>query len=130
MWVIIVNNLSILSEILFGYIRMLSYITYVIRDWGYVPTDNWEMSKVKEFEKSIEGVKFTPAQQKIVNKLLKGYEIEVVNKHHMSGGQMMWKNPNSNNLEHAGKVYTSFFNVFYQIKKQKGIVIPTNLFLN
>lgn len=88
------------------------------------------MNKVKEFEKAIEGVKFTPAQQKIVNKLLNGYEIEVVNKHHLSGGQMMWKNPNSDYLEHAGKVYKAFFNVFYQIKKQKGIVIPTNHFVS
>ena len=49
------------------------------------------MNKIKEFEKSIEGVKFTPAQKKIVDLILKGYEIKVVNKHHMSGGQMMWK---------------------------------------
>ena len=88
------------------------------------------MNKVKEFEKAIEGVKFTPAQQKIVNKLLNGYEIEVVNKHYLSGGEMMWKNPNSDYLEHAGKVYKAFFNVFYQIKKQKGIEIPTNQFVN
>ena len=46
----------------------------------------------------------------------------------MSGGQMMWKSPYSTSLEHAGKVYKAFFNVFYQIKKQKGIEIPTNLF--
>tara|TARA_A200000159_G_scaffold110221_1_gene103207 strand:- start:733 stop:1008 length:276 start_codon:yes stop_codon:yes gene_type:complete len=86
------------------------------------------MNKLKEFQKSIEGVKFTPAQKKIVDLILKGYEIKVVNKHHMSGGQMMWKSPHSDYLEHAGKVYKAFFNVFYQIKKQKGIEIPTNLF--
>ena len=78
------------------------------------------MNKIKEFEKSIEGVKFTPAQKKIVDLILKGYD--------MSGGQMMWKSPYSTSLEHAGKVYKAFFNVFYQIKKQKGIEIPTNLF--
>jgi hypothetical protein len=86
------------------------------------------MTKIEKFEKSIEGVKFTPAQKKIVNLILKGWEITVVNKHHMSGGQMMWKVPNSDYLEHAGKVYKAFFNVFYQIKKQKGIEVPTNLF--
>jgi hypothetical protein len=48
----------------------------------------------------------------------------------MSGGQMMWKSPHSDYLEHAGKVYKAFFNVFYQIKKQKGIEIPTNLFVS
>ena len=46
----------------------------------------------------------------------------------MSGGEMMWKVPNSEYLEHAGSVYKAFFNVFYQIKKQKGIVVPTNEF--
>ena len=88
------------------------------------------MNKVKEFEKAIEGVKFTPAQKKIVDLILKGYEIEVVNKHHMSGGEMMWKSPHSDYLEHAGKVYKAFYNVFYQIKKQKGIDIPTNRFVS
>jgi hypothetical protein len=47
----------------------------------------------------------------------------------MSGGQMMWSNPNSNYLEHAGKVYKAFFNVFYQIKKQNGVVISPNNFI-
>ena len=88
------------------------------------------MNKIKEFQKSIEGVKFTPAQKKIVDYILKGWEIKVVNKHHMSGGQMMWKSTHSDYLEHAGKVYKAFFNVFYQIKKQKGIEIPTNLFVS
>jgi len=88
------------------------------------------MKRIEEFQKAIEGVKFTPAQQKIVNKLLNGYEIEVVNKQHMSGGQLMWKNPNSDYLEHAGKVYKAFFNVFYQIKKQNGIQLSPNNYIN
>jgi hypothetical protein len=48
----------------------------------------------------------------------------------MNGGEMMWKSPNSSYLEHAGKVYKAFFNVFYQIKKQKGIEIPTKNFMS
>lgn len=88
------------------------------------------MNKIENFKKAIEGVKFTSPQKKVVEKLLNGYEIVVVNKHHMSGGELMWKNPNSDYLEHAGKVYKAFFNVFYQIKKQKGIVIPTNGFIS
>ena len=88
------------------------------------------MKRIEEFQKAIEGVKFTPAQQKIVNNLLNGYTIEVVNKHHMSGGQLMWKNPNSDYLEHAGKVYKAFFNVFYQIKKQNGIQLSPNTYIN
>ena len=86
------------------------------------------MNKIEKFAESIEGVKFTPPQKKIVELLLKGWEIQIVNKHRMNGGEMMWKNPNSSYLEHAGKVYKAFFNVFYQIKKQKGIEVPTNLF--
>ena len=86
------------------------------------------MTKIEKFQKSIEGVKFTPAQKKIVDLILRGWEIKVVNKHLMNGGEMMWKTPNSDYLEHAGKVYKAFFNVFYQIKKQKGIEVPTNLF--
>jgi hypothetical protein len=84
-------------------------------------------NKIEMFVKSIEGVKFTPPQKKIVNLILKGWEIKVVNKHRMNGGEMMWKTPNDS-LEYAGKVYKAFFNVFYQIKKQKGIEVPTNLF--
>ena len=85
------------------------------------------MNKIEKFTESIEGVKFTPAQKKIVNLILKGWEIKVVNKHRMNGGEMMWKTPNDS-LEYAGKVYKAFFNVFYQIKKQKGIEIPTKEF--
>jgi len=84
--------------------------------------------KLKNFESAIEGVKFTKPQQGIVSILLRGWEIRIVNKHHMNGGTLMWKSPHSDYLEHAGKVYKAFFNVFYQIKKQKGIEIPTNLF--
>ena len=87
------------------------------------------MNKIEKFQKSIEGVKFTPAQKKIVDYILRGWEIKVVNKHRMNGGEMMWKTPNSDYLEHAGKVYKAFFNVFYQIKKQKGIEVPTKLFI-
>ena len=101
--------------------KVIHYLYYVMmRDMG----------KIENFEKAIEGVKFTPPQQKIVDKLLSGYEIVVVNKHHLSGGEMMWKNPNSDYLEHAGKVYKAFYNVFYQIKRQKGVVINTNEFVS
>ncbi len=88
------------------------------------------MKRIEEFQKAIVGVKFTPAQKNIVNRILKGYTIEVVNKHHMSGGQLMWKTPNSDYLEHAGKVYKAFFNVFYQIKKQTGVALSTKGYIN
>lgn len=77
------------------------------------------MNKIKEFKKSIEGVKFTPAQKKIVDLILKGYEIKVVNKHRMNGGEMMWKSPNSDYLEHAGKVYKAIFQRVLSDKETK-----------
>ena len=43
------------------------------------------MNRIEEFQKAIVGVKFTAPQKKIVNLILKGWTIEVVNKHHMSG---------------------------------------------
>ncbi len=86
------------------------------------------MNKLQEFSNAIEGVKFTPAQKPIVEKILKGWEIRVVNTHHMSGGEMMWKSPSSDYLQHAGRVYKAFFNVFYQIKKQTGIIVHSNNF--
>tara|TARA_R100001443_G_scaffold48503_1_gene60892 strand:- start:1218 stop:1484 length:267 start_codon:yes stop_codon:yes gene_type:complete len=79
------------------------------------------MNKIEEFKQVIEGVKFTPPQQKIVDKLLRGYEIRVVNRHRMNGGEMKWKEPNSEYLQYAGKIYKAFFNIFWQIKIQKGI---------
>jgi hypothetical protein len=45
----------------------------------------------------------------------------------MNGGEMMWKTPNDS-IEYAGKVYKAFFKVCYQIKKQKGIEVPTKEF--
>lgn len=88
------------------------------------------MNKVERFKQAIEGVKFTPAQQRIVDLLLQGWEIQVVNTHRMNGGEMMWKRPDSSYLEHAGKVYKAFFNIFYQIKKQKGIEFNDQTFVN
>lgn len=78
------------------------------------------MSKIEKFKNVIQGIKFTPAQKLIVDKLLKGYEIRVVNRHRMNGGEMMWKSPNNESLMHAGKVYKAFFNVFYKIEKITG----------
>lgn len=87
------------------------------------------MSKLEKFKTAIENVKFTPAQQKVVNKLLLGYEIKVVNRHHLNGGEMKWKAPNSEYLDHAGKIYKAFFNVFYQIKKQTGTEFVASNFI-
>ena len=82
------------------------------------------------FKQVIDGVKFTPAQKKIVDRILKGYEIKVVNRHRINGGEMMWKSPNHDYLENAGKIYKAFFNVFYQIKKQSGVEFSAQNFIN
>jgi hypothetical protein len=88
------------------------------------------MNHIESFKEIIKGVKFTPPQQKIVDKLLKGYTIRVINKHRMSGGEYVWKKPNSENLEYAGKIYKAFWNVLYQIRKQKGISLSTKGFID
>ncbi len=87
------------------------------------------MDKINKFKQVIDGVKFTTPQQKIVDKLLQGYEIRVINRHRMNGGEMMWKNPNCEDLQYAGKVYKAFFNVFYQIKKQNKIEFSSQNFI-
>tara|TARA_R110000744_G_C19202993_1_gene545167 strand:+ start:127 stop:399 length:273 start_codon:yes stop_codon:yes gene_type:complete len=86
------------------------------------------MSKIEKFTKAIEGVKFTPAQKKVVAKLLSGWEIRNINSHQNSGGEMKWKSPHSEYLEYAGKIYKAFFNVFYQIKKQTGVEFSSSNF--
>ena len=87
------------------------------------------MNSVQALQAAISGVKFSAPQKKIVEKLLNGYQIEVVNKHYRSGGEWMWNSPYSASLQPAGKVYKAFWNVFYEIKRQKGIKVETNLFI-
>ena len=86
------------------------------------------MTKIAKFTKAIEGVKFTPAQKKVVTKLLQGWEIRNINSHQLNGGEMKWKSPHSEYLEYAGKIYKAFFNVFYQIKKQTGTEFSSSNF--
>jgi hypothetical protein len=87
------------------------------------------MNSVETLKEAITGVKFTPAQKAVVSKLLDGWIIVVVNRHYLNGGEYMWRTPYSENLQHAGKVYKAFWNVFYEIKRQKGIKVETNLFI-
>jgi len=76
------------------------------------------MNSVETLKEAITGVKFTPAQKAIVSKLLDGWIIVVVNRHYLNGGEYMWRTP-----------YSAFWNVFYEIKRQKGIKVETNLFI-
>lgn len=78
------------------------------------------MKNIEKFNSLIEDLNLTEAQKLIANKISKGFEIQVVNRHHMSGGQMMWKSPYSEDLQHAGKVYKAFFNLFHKIRVNKG----------
>jgi hypothetical protein len=68
-------------------------------------------------------VKFTKPQRAIVDRLLKGAKLTVVNSHRMSGGEFMWVDYPGAYPSYAGKVYKAFFNIFYQIKKQTGVVV-------
>ena len=87
------------------------------------------MNSVQILKEAVAGVKFSAPQKKIVEMLLKGYQIEVVNKHWVNGGVWMWNSPYSASLQPAGKVYKAFWNIFYQIKVQKGIVLSSSLFI-
>lgn len=85
------------------------------------------IDKLYELEKAIEGIKFTPAQEKVLNFLFKGYIIKIENKHHISGGQMVWFREGT--TTHAGKIYKAFFNTFYKIKKAKGIDLASDFII-
>ena len=87
------------------------------------------IDRIEVLKEAVIGVKFSAPQKKIVERLLEGYQIQVVNQHYRSGGEWMWNSPYSASLQPAGKVYKAFFNVFYQIKKQKGITFPHNTFI-
>ena len=87
------------------------------------------MNSIQILEEAISGVKFSAPQKKIIERLLDGYQIQVVNKHYRSGGEWMWNSPYSASLQPAGKVYKAFWNVFYEIKRQKGIKVEANLFI-
>ena len=87
------------------------------------------MNSVQILEEAISGVKFSAPQKRIIERLLDGYQIQVVNKHYRSGGEWMWNSPYSASLQPAGKVYKAFWNVFYEIKRQKGIKVEANLFI-
>jgi len=87
------------------------------------------IDRIEVLKEAVVGVKFSAPQKRIVEKLLNGYQIQVVNKHYRSGGEWMWDSPYSASLQPAGKVYKAFFNVFYQIKKQKGITFPHSTFI-
>mgnify|MGYP003139093543 CR=1 FL=1 len=73
-------------------------------------------------EKLLKKVKFTPAQQKIVNQVLKGSKLWLVNCHYMNGGEYKWQHKNSQYLDYAGAVYKAFGNAVSKIRKQLGNV--------
>lgn len=84
---------------------------------------------LEQFTELVKGVKFTPAQNKIVNRLIKGDQLWLLNSHRMSGGEYMWKTKYSDSPQYAGRVYKAFWNIFYVIRKQKGIEVDFSIFL-
>ena len=71
-------------------------------------------------ETILKGIKFTPAQLKVVNQVLKGSRLWVVNSHYMNGGEYKWQHKGSEYLDYAGAIYKAFGNVIHKIRKQKG----------
>lgn len=73
-------------------------------------------------------IKFTKPQQAIVDKLLLGWKLTLVNTHHMSGGDYMWIKYPGAEPSYAGRVYKAFWNIEYAIKKQTGIKFDMSIF--
>jgi len=84
---------------------------------------------LEQFTELVKDVKFTPAQKKIVDRLIKGDQLWITNEHRMSGGEYNWKTEYSEYPEYAGRVYKAFWNIFYVIRKQKGIEVDFSIFL-
>lgn len=68
-------------------------------------------------------VKFTEPQKKVINQLLRGSKLTVVNKHYLGGGSYAWMHDGDEEPSYAGSVYKSFWNAERTIKKQTGIDI-------
>lgn len=73
-------------------------------------------------------VKFSEPQQRIVDKLLQGDKIVIVNQHRMNGGEYMWKEVESEYLKPAGHVYKAFWGIQYAIKEQAGLDVSMDIF--
>ena len=68
-------------------------------------------------------LKLTEAQKKVAEYLISDYKLARVNCHRASGGELMWKFKDSQNLNHAGSVYKAFNGLSYAIEKQLNIDI-------
>jgi len=77
-----------------------------------------------ELEKELK-VKLSPAQKKVRDLLHKGYKIWIINKHRASGGEWMWKKPNSDDPEYAGVIFKPFNNYIFNMQKLSGKQINT-----
>ena len=64
------------------------------------------------------GVKFTPPQKRIIDRILAG-DILVGIERGMST-EYRWRREGAYHLDYAGKVYRAFFNIPYVIRKQTG----------
>ena len=85
---------------------------------------------LEEFTELVKNVKFTPAQKKIVNKLIQGDQLWVINEHRMNGGEYMWKTKYSSEPQYAGRVYRAFWNIQWVVKKQTKINVDFSIFFH
>jgi hypothetical protein len=89
------------------------------------------METAAEFKKIIESgtVRFTKPQQYVIDKLLRGDRLIVVNQHHKSGGQFAWKNYGSSQIVLAGHVYKAFYHIGWAIRRQTGREFNMGIFV-
>jgi len=74
----------------------------------------------KEFLKIAKTIKWTKPQQKIVDRLLDGSLIWILNEHRTGGGEWTWKVKGSSDPQYAGTVYRAFWNVVFEVGKTVG----------
>lgn len=93
--------------------------THIMKNFT-TPTES--ATRIEEFFNIITNnkIKFTKPQQAIVDRILKGDVLTVINKHYANGGEFMWLRQYSSYPEYAGSVYKAFFNIAWQIEKKTG----------
>ena len=74
----------------------------------------------------LKSIKFTPAQLKVVNQVLKGSRLWVVNSHYANGGEWKWQHKGSEYLDYAGAIHKAYGNAIHKIRQQLGNTAAAN----
>lgn len=73
------------------------------------------------FTELVKKTLFTAPQQVIVDRILRGDKLILVNQHHRSGGQIMWIRKGDTDPSYAGHVYKAYVGVTWAIRKATGM---------